>query len=175
MPRILVIGYGNLLRGDDGLGRHAARQLAEMVGDPDVEIMARHQLVPEMADSISRAELVIFIDARHGGKPGEISFSTVAPNTSHRPFMHHVTPAELLAAAETLYGRHPEAILFSVSAKYLGIGELLSRPLLSTLPRLLQAIACQIAISLERDRKDAATHLTGPHRGSRKGVLAGCG
>jgi hypothetical protein len=89
--------------------------------------------------------------------------------------MHHVTPAELLAAAETLYGRHPEAILFSVSAKYLGIGERLSRPLLSTLPRLLQAIACQIAISLERDRKDAATHLTGPHRGSRKGVLAGCG
>jgi hydrogenase maturation protease len=173
MPRILVIGYGNLLRGDDGLGRHAARQLAEMVGDRDVEIMARHQLVPEMADSISRAELVIFIDARQGGKPGQLSVSTVVPHDSGRPLMHHVTPAELLAAAETLYGRHPEAILFSVSAEYLGIGEGLSKPLLSTLPRLLQAVACQIAISLERDREHAQAHLTGPHRGSRKGVLAG--
>ena len=62
MARALIIGYGNPLRGDDGLGWRAAEQLAEIIPQSEAEVIACHQLTPELAEPISRARLVIFID-----------------------------------------------------------------------------------------------------------------
>jgi hydrogenase maturation protease len=69
MARVLIVGYGNPLRGDDGLGWHAAEALRAAL--PEAEILAVHQLTPELAEDASRAELVIFLDAAETGAPGE--------------------------------------------------------------------------------------------------------
>ena len=55
----LVIGYGNSLRGDDGAGPYAARLLQNMNDEGGWDIVACHQLTPELAETISRASLVI--------------------------------------------------------------------------------------------------------------------
>ena len=63
LTALLVIGYGNALRTDDGVGWHAARLLA---GDPrlaDVVVVAEHQLAPELAFDLSLASLVVLLDA----------------------------------------------------------------------------------------------------------------
>jgi hydrogenase maturation protease len=64
MPRILIIGYGNPLKSDDGLGWHAAQELSRELTPPGVKVIRAHQLTPELAEEASTAELVLFIDAR---------------------------------------------------------------------------------------------------------------
>jgi hydrogenase maturation protease len=112
----LIIGYGNRLRSDDAVGVLAAERLHETSSDPHVEILAVHQLTPELAAPISRADRVIFIDACVHGSRGEISVrsirSALLPDAA---FTHHATPEGLLAAARSLYGRAPDACLISVA------------------------------------------------------------
>ena len=43
---LLIIGYGNPLRGDDGFGWHAALRLREIIHDDGIEILPVHQLTP---------------------------------------------------------------------------------------------------------------------------------
>ena len=65
MPGTLIIGYGNLLRGDDAVGCRAAYKLEQRFhGDPDVEVIAAQQLTPEMADDIARHSFVLFLMPR---------------------------------------------------------------------------------------------------------------
>jgi len=127
MPNTLIVGYGNPLRGDDGLGWHVAERLRALVRDPDVEILALHQLTPELMDPISRADRVIFIDACEGPVPGEIQERTIEPQAAARAaFSHHATPAALLAGARALYGRAPQATLITVTGADFSVSDRLS-------------------------------------------------
>jgi Ni,Fe-hydrogenase maturation factor len=49
---VLVIGYGNPLRGDDRVGWVVAERLREVAG---VTAVTTHQLLPEHADLIQQA------------------------------------------------------------------------------------------------------------------------
>jgi len=124
---VLIIGYGNPLRGDDSVGYQAAGRLQALIDNPTIQIVAAHQLTPEMAEPISRAARVIFIDAAVGPTPGEISESRPSPRTSGS-FTHHATPEGLLAAAEALYGRAAEAVLYTITGADFGYGTGLSPP-----------------------------------------------
>ena len=58
----LVIGYGNTLRGDDGVGPRVAEAIHQLAL-PGVRALVCPMLTPELADPISRAHTVIFVDA----------------------------------------------------------------------------------------------------------------
>ncbi len=70
---VLVIGYGNALRSDDGVGWHAAALLADDPRLAGAEVLALHQLSPELALDMSRASLVILVDAGVDDPPGTIA------------------------------------------------------------------------------------------------------
>ncbi len=72
MCHVVIIGYGNALRGDDGIGPLAARILAVQLADQPVTVIEAHQLAPEMAWIVSQAQLVVLIDAALGAPAGEI-------------------------------------------------------------------------------------------------------
>src|SRR5947208_15429626 len=59
---ILVVGYGNELRGDDAAGPRIAREVAAW-GLPQVRTLAAHQLTPELAAELAHADAAIFVDA----------------------------------------------------------------------------------------------------------------
>jgi hydrogenase maturation protease len=59
---ILVIGYGNSLRSDDGAGCRVADIVANWKL-PYVRSRTVHQLTPELAEPIAQSDLVIFVDA----------------------------------------------------------------------------------------------------------------
>jgi hydrogenase maturation protease len=127
MPNSLIIGYGNPLRGDDGLGWHVAERLRATIHDPDVEILTLHQLTPELMEPISRASRVIFLDARAGPVPGEIRERTIeAQAAAGAAFTHHATPAALLAGAQALYGHAPQATLITVTGADFSLSDQLS-------------------------------------------------
>ncbi|MHC1768605.1 MAG: hydrogenase maturation protease [Verrucomicrobiia bacterium] len=124
MKRVLVIGYGNPLRGDDGLGPSLASAI-DKLGFPGVDVLVCHQLTPELADPISRADAVIFIDARVQGDPG-IQLQRVAVETPGAFRTHASDPAALLALARALYGTAPAGWWLTLPAVELGFGEDLS-------------------------------------------------
>src|SRR5690349_6241379 len=90
MARVLIVGYGNPLRGDDAFGFLAAEKLRSEIVSADVEVLALHQLVPELMEPVSRAELAIFIDASTPSpSPGELAGGGC--------LTHHETPESLAA------------------------------------------------------------------------------
>src|SRR4051812_8355221 len=117
MSKILVIGYGNPLRADDGLGCHVAREIGHHLrGDERVEVVPCHQLAPEIAEQIAKAEFAIFVDASTQGEPGTITQSTVLPAKEFDgKFGDPTTPGTLLAAAQALHGACPTAVMFAMT------------------------------------------------------------
>jgi hydrogenase maturation protease len=139
MPHTLIIGYGNPLRSDDGFGWHAAMRLREIIRDAGVEILAVHQLTPELMEPLSRVRRVIFIDAAVGEEPGKLTLATLATTGGPAPaFTHFATPAVLLEGARSLYGARPEALLITVVGLDFEIGAELSEPVRLALESLAE-------------------------------------
>jgi hydrogenase maturation protease len=145
MSKVLIIGYGNPLRGDDGFGIEVARCLKEIIRDEPVEILAQHQLMPELADPVSRALLVIFVDARVGDTPGQWSCEEVKPaEQMPQPVTHHFTPAALLAYAQMVFGACPRALVVSTVAASFECGERLSPAVAAAVPEVVKFIGEQV-------------------------------
>ena len=132
---ILVICYGNPLRGDDGLGWEIARRLAGKPLPAQARIEVCHQLTPELAEPISQAERVVFVDARAGGKPGEATWTSLHPLEGLLyPVGHALGPESLLTLSRQLYGKVPKAIMCSVAGMHFGLGEAFSQEVTQVLP-----------------------------------------
>jgi len=111
-PRVLVLGYGNPGRQDDGLGPAAAAEI-EKLDWPGVTARDNYQLVIEDAVDIAEHEVVWFVDAaRSGGEPYEVL--RLAPAFDVAFSSHLVKPETLLAIAEQYYGKSPEAYLVGI-------------------------------------------------------------
>ncbi len=130
----LVIGIGNRLRSDDGVGPRLAEEV-EAWGLSGVESMAVQQLSPELAPRLAACERVLFIDAWLVDWVGAAAATAplleplVAEEVVADPrprFSHHSTPQALLQLAEGLYGRRPAAWWLRVPALGLELGEQLS-------------------------------------------------
>ncbi len=147
--RPLIIGYGNPLRGDDGIGWHMAQCLHQH-HPATLQVIACQQLTPDLAAPISRAARVIFIDAAW---PTAGPHLPAAPHTlplcyrpvTPEPFVngslnHHLTPEALLAWALLLYHAHPPAFVLSVASTTFHSSEQLSPAMHRTLPLLLDCV-----------------------------------
>jgi hydrogenase maturation protease len=136
MTRVLVLGYGNPLRTDDGLGWHVAVQLFRANTSPDVHIVPCHQLTPDLAETASFAENVIFIDCSRQGNPGDLCCQEVISQAGPASFTHDLSPAALLALAAELFGVCPKGWLFSVCGECFEAGEDLSPTVSRRVPEL---------------------------------------
>lgn len=150
---VLVIGYGNALRSDDGIGVHAAALLREDHRLAGVEILALHQLTPELTLDMSRASLVVLIDASTEDPPGSVAVRPLAFDTAAGrgaaagpgSSSHHVGPGELVALAAELYGAAPEVVVVSVGVATTEVGEELSPAVVAALPAVTEAVSDLVA------------------------------
>ena len=118
---ILVIGYGNTLRRDDGVGPRVAEAVAALCL-PGVRTLACPLLTPEIAEAVSQARVVIFVDAAVDA-PRQVQLRTLAPAESSQVMAHAASPTTLMALARDVFGHAPEAWLITVPVEDLGIGE----------------------------------------------------
>ena len=121
---LLVIGFGNTLRCDDGVGPRVA-EAVELMGLPGVLTLSCHQLTPELAHPVSMAGSVVFIDAAVDD-PGHMALKKIEPMRSSLVLEHAPNPRTLLALARDDFGRAPQAWMLTVPAEVLGFGEELS-------------------------------------------------
>ncbi|PJF31114.1 MAG: hydrogenase maturation protease [Phototrophicales bacterium] len=123
---ILVIGYGNPLRRDDGVG-WAVIAAIQAQAPPDVTCLAVHQLTPELSEAVAHADVVILIDASIEGEAGDVHITPILPCRDGTPTMtHHLSPRSLLDMTQWLYDKSPFTLLMTITGADFGVGEGLS-------------------------------------------------
>ena len=138
----LVLACGNTLRGDDGVGWAIAERLE---GDPtlgDVEVVIAHQLTPEMAEPISLADTVVFVDCSAVSRAGEVTvFPVEAARKDNASLTHNVNPASLLALASEIFASAPRrAFAVTVGGRSFELTEELSEAVRLAIPEAVIAI-----------------------------------
>lgn len=110
--RVLVLGYGNPGRQDDGLGPAAAAEIDKLAW-PGVTVCDNYQLVIEDALEIAAHDVVWFVDAaRDGAEP--YALRPLSPNADIAFTSHLVKPEVLLALAGQYYAKAPQAYLLGI-------------------------------------------------------------
>jgi hydrogenase maturation protease len=144
MSQVLVIAYGNPLRGDDGIAWHVAQALIELQLE-QLEVLIRHQLTPELAEALSSLPRVVFIDASVQLSAGQVERRDLEPEVTSEVLTHHLEPAQLLGLTKTLYGQVPHASLISIGVQNLDYGEQLSPQLRTALPKILEMVCLELS------------------------------
>jgi hydrogenase maturation protease len=137
--RVLILAYGNPLRSDDGIGWRASELLNKEL-PPTAETICIHQLTPELAQQVSNYQTVIFLDAAREGEPGAIHCEPISVQSGNVHFWHHLTPENLLALSQQLYGATPQAFSVSLSGESFGHGETLSPVVAKNLPHFVAKV-----------------------------------
>jgi len=149
--KTLILGIGNLLLTDEGVGCHAARALQMEELPADVTVFEAGTDFLSALPEIEQAERIIIVDAMQGDE---------APGTVYRvPFENCIKPeciASLhgfdLSRALYLAGRDtvPEVVVFGVEPSRIDWGVELSPQVLEMLPSVIEAVKAEI----ERDEKE---------------------
>jgi hydrogenase maturation protease len=151
--KVLVYGYGNPGRQDDGLGPRLAEEIGKL-GFPFVETDANYQLQIEDAAEIAEYDLVVFADAAVEGV-GPFSVKRLEPALKVSFTTHSVPPESVLAICRDHFGRAPDAFLIAVRGYEFDIREGLSRKALLNLKR-----ACDFVILLLEEMKGKSMDKT---------------
>jgi hydrogenase maturation protease len=112
--RVLIIGFGNPGRADDGLGPALAARV-EAWAPAGVEVESDYQLAIEHAQQVAGHDLVIFADADASAE-APFRLRRVRPEPAPSFTSHAVSPGAVLALAESCFGRAPEAWLLGLPA-----------------------------------------------------------
>ena len=104
----IVIGYGNSLRSDDGIGLEVARIVANW-SLPHVRSLALPQLTPELAVDLAEVDLAIFVDACLSTETSMVELRSLKPTDSTNFKSHFSDPQGLLSLTQALFGNCPQA------------------------------------------------------------------
>jgi len=143
MPRLLVLGYGNVDRRDDGVALHVVNALRERLGQPpidphetdgleacggDLDTGHVYQLTPDLAQVAAEYDHVVFVDA-HIARAPSLNNKRGADISPHEELLrqvpvpaearstiisHQLSPGTVLAVARALYGGSPTGTLLSI-------------------------------------------------------------
>ena len=144
--KITIIGIGNLILMDEGVGVHAVRKLEEM-HLPSIEVIDGGTATMELLAVIQEAKRIIFIDAvKGGGEPGTIYRITpddLHEGTENALSIHQVGILDVLDMAKQL-GGNPEVVIIGVEPKEISWGMNLSPEINAKLPKLIEQVLEEI-------------------------------
>jgi hydrogenase maturation protease len=115
--KITVLGIGNLLMGDEGVGVHVVRRLEEMCRLPDIEFVDGGTGGLNLLEYFTDSDLVVIIDAAVDGKaPGTVTRLHPEFSSDYPPTLvsHDIGLKDMLDAVQLL-DQKPETILFTLT------------------------------------------------------------
>jgi hydrogenase maturation protease len=122
---LVIFGWGNVSRGDDGIGPLLLARIAD-AGWENATLIEDYQLQIEHALDLQDAELALFIDA---GKdtPAPFSFGEIFPRDGMTHTTHALSPDSVLAVFRKVTGKPPPpAFLLCVRGESFELGQGLS-------------------------------------------------
>jgi hydrogenase maturation protease len=116
--RILVLGVGNILLGDEGTGVRVIQKLEdEYVFSENVELYDGGTLGLKLLEPICRSDFAIVVDiVRGGGAPGaiyRIAEKDLPKKIPYKSSLHELNIVETLIYAEEL-GNKPETVVIGI-------------------------------------------------------------
>jgi hydrogenase maturation protease len=121
---LLVIGYGNTLRGDDSVGPRVVEAI-EKSRLRGVSALSCTLLTPELAATVAEARRVVFVDATLEGTTA-VELRAILPAQSIQVLGHSASPEMLLGLARDMFGHSPEAWILAIPVENMEVGEELS-------------------------------------------------
>lgn len=117
MRKVLIYGYGNPGRQDDGLGVLLAGLVEDWSSDAQmehVEVDSNYQLNIEDAYNLADYHTVVFVDATINESIKDYQYDQVAPNMKTEFTMHAVSPGFIIGLCKEIYGNAPESYLLQI-------------------------------------------------------------
>lgn len=148
---ILIIGYGNPGRLDDGLGP-AFAELIRAESLPDVTVESNYQLHVEDAELISRFDVVVFADASVDAE-APFEFKTIGKSAPMVGFSSHsITVSSLLGLSAELFGASPQAYTMAIRGyDYNEFGEILSSRAVENLNAAVEFFSVWSGLPVQED------------------------
>jgi hydrogenase maturation protease len=148
-PPVLILGVGNTLLRDEGIGVRLVEAMSSHELPPGVELVDGGTASVELIDYIRGRKKVVIIDAVKGGQePATIyRFKDTDVEGMRRPqlSLHDIGLLENLALVKYLDKPPEEMIIFGVEPKDLSIGLELSPEVAKVMPRLVELVLAEIA------------------------------
>lgn len=148
MSKTLIIGFGNLLLGDDGAGIHAVRKLATFPLPAQVEVIDGGVNSFAALMEIHNAAKVIFIDAMQGGgQPGDV-YRLTADDLETLPSggalsVHDFSLTDTLCLYRQM-GELPPVIIYGIEPSSLSWGVELSPPISNAVESVITKVLSDI-------------------------------
>ncbi|MGD8243933.1 MAG: hydrogenase maturation protease [Anaerolineae bacterium] len=148
-PGTLILGLGNPLRGDDGIGPSVVKELAHRNLPEEVTLIDGGTGGLDLLRLLERWKRVVIVDAADVGRdPGECVRFTPEEvrlvGASAPLSLHHAGLSEVLTLAEALDLHLPEMVIFGVQPAEIGWKEGLSPAVAATLSTLADAVLQEI-------------------------------
>lgn len=149
VPRIVVIGVGNLLLKDEGIGIHAIRALQDMNLPADVKLIDGGTS-PDIIAYTRAGDKIIIIDcAKSGGKPGDIyrfKPEELAAGKGTLTSAHEMGVIENLKLMEMTGNKPKEVIIIGIEPAEMDWGMELSKTLKKRLAEVIKVVMREIGI-----------------------------
>ncbi len=110
--RVLLIGFGNPGRGDDGLGP-AFAEAVQHLNLPEVTVESDYQLNVEDAAAIAAHDVAVLVDADASG-PAPFAFRVIEPKSELSVSTHSAEPGAVVALARDLFHGRAEAYILGI-------------------------------------------------------------
>ncbi|MDR0466514.1 MAG: HyaD/HybD family hydrogenase maturation endopeptidase [Deltaproteobacteria bacterium] len=118
MTKVLVLGIGNMLLTDDGVGVFAAQALQNEEWPENVRILDAGTFTHDVFYLFEGYDVVLVLDIVHcGGKPGAIYRLTgdeLVKNENQRLSLHDIDLIDSLRMAEMLYKQRPKLLVLGM-------------------------------------------------------------
>jgi hydrogenase maturation protease len=147
--KIVVIGVGNLLLGDEGVGVHAVRELKKRALPPGVEVLDAGVAGIGLLDLFPGAEKVLLIDAADMNRPpGTVVRFTPDDIQSHgespKLSAHDVGLLEVLQLAKALGKSPPQVVIVGVQPGEISWRMDLTPEIQAALPQVVEEVLREI-------------------------------
>jgi hydrogenase maturation protease len=150
--RILILGVGNLLLRDEGIGVHVAQRMMGMDFPPEVDVLEGGTDGFGLMHVILQASHLILIDAvKGGGPPGSIYRFGIEdcppfPDT-FKTSVHQISILEVINLS-SLVGPTPKTTVIGVEPKCMDMGMDLSPDIEGKIPRVIELVREEVITAL---------------------------
>lgn len=143
-PKIVILGVGNLLLSDEGVGVHVANELMKKELPPEVSVVEGGTDGFHLLNVITEADRLIIVDAIKGGLPPASIYRFDIDDIRDSPpgfktSFHQIGILEVLALSK-LIGVTPHTTVIGVEPKSLEMGMELSPEIKAKIPRIIELI-----------------------------------
>ena len=147
---VLILGVGNILLGDEGIGVRVIEAMQEMDLPDGVELIDGGTASIDVLEFLKNREKVIIIDALQGGggEPGTIYRFTPSDIRVKKPVytsLHQVGLLEALTTLEYTGESVKNVIIYGVEVEKLGWSLDLSPEISSIVPRLIEMVLEEVS------------------------------